>query len=99
VEYIDQHLEDPISLGQLAGMCALSEYHFARMFRQSFGLPPHQYLLARRVTRAQALLRSGTLPLNEIALMCGFSSASHFTHRFRQAMGATPGEYRQAFCT
>jgi len=98
VEYIDQHLEDPISLGQLAGMCALSEYHFARMFRQSFGLPPHQYLLARRVTRAQALLRSGALPLNEIALMCGFSSASHFTHRFRQAMGATPGEYRQAFC-
>jgi len=41
---------------------------------------------------------SGALPLNEIALMCGFSSASHFTHRFRQAMGATPGEYRQAFC-
>ena len=97
-EYIDQHLEDPISLGQLAGMCALSEYHFARMFRQSFGLPPHQYLLARRLTRAQALLRSGALPLGEIALMCGFSSASHFTHRFRQAMGATPGEYRQAFC-
>ena len=98
VEYIDLHLEDPISLGQLAGLCALSEYHFARMFRQSFGLPPHQYLLARRLTRAQALLRSGTLALSEIALICGFSSASHFTHRFRQAMGATPGEYRQAFC-
>ena len=99
VEYIDQHLEEPISLGQLAGMCTLSEYHFARMFRQSFGLPPHQYLLARRLTRAQALLRSGALPLGEIAWMCGFSSASHFTRRFRQAMGATPGEYRQAFCT
>ena len=98
VEHIDQQLAEPISLGQLAGLCALSEYHFARMFRESFGLPPHQYLLARRVTRAQALLRSGALPLNEIALMCGFSSASHFTHRFRQAMGATPGEYRQAFC-
>jgi AraC family transcriptional regulator len=67
VEYIDQHLEEPISLGQLAGMCTLSEYHFARMFRQSFGLPPHQYLLARRLTRAQALLRSGALPLGEIA--------------------------------
>ena len=98
MEFIDHHLEDPISLGQLAGMCALSEYHFARMFRQSFGLPPHQYLLARRLTRAQALLRGGALPLGGIALMCGFSSASHFTSRFRQAMGATPGEYRQAFC-
>ena len=97
VEYIDQHLEDPISLGQLASLCALSEYHFARMFRQSLGLPPHQYLLARRLARAQTLLRSTALPLGEIALMCGFSSASHFTHRFRQAMGATPGDYRQAF--
>ncbi|MBB4812192.1 MULTISPECIES: AraC family transcriptional regulator [Pseudomonas] len=98
VDYIDYHLEAPLSLGQLAGLCALSEYHFARMFRQSFGLPPHQYLLARRLARAQSLLRGGTLPLGEIALICGFSSASHFTHRFRQAMGATPGEYRQAFC-
>lgn len=98
VEYIDQHVEEPISLGQLAGLCALSEYHFARMFRQSFGLPPHQYLLARRLARAQALLRGGPLALGEIALMCGFSSASHFARRFRQTMGATPGEYRQAFC-
>ncbi|MBS7672894.1 helix-turn-helix transcriptional regulator, partial [Vibrio cholerae] len=53
VEYIDQHMEDAISLGQLAAMCALSEYHFARMFRQSFGVPPHQYLLSRRLARAQ----------------------------------------------
>ena len=79
-------------------MCALSEYHFARMFRQSFGLPPHQYLLARRLACARDLLRGGVLPLGEVALMCGFSSASHFNQRFRQAMGATPGEYRQAFC-
>ncbi len=78
-------------------MCALSEYHFARMFRQSFGVPPHQYLLARRLARAQRLLRGSALPMGEVALMCGFSSASHFNQRFRQAMGATPGEYRQAF--
>ncbi|MGE1153132.1 helix-turn-helix domain-containing protein [Pseudomonas sp. ICMP 460] len=98
VDYIDHHLQDPISLSQLAAMCTLSEYHFARMFRQSFGLPPHQYLLARRLARAQSLLRSGALALGEIAWLCGFASASHFSQRFRQAMGATPGEYRQAFC-
>ena len=97
VEYIDQHLQDAISLGQLAGLCALSEYHFARMFRQSFGLPPHQYLLARRLDRAKSLLRGSALAVGEIALMCGFSSASHFNQRFRQAMGAAPGDYRQAF--
>jgi AraC family transcriptional regulator len=97
VEFIDSQLAEPISLGQLAGLCALSEYHFARMFRASFGLPPHQYVLARRLARARHLLRHTRLPLGEIALACGFASASHFTHRFRQAVGGTPGDYRQAF--
>ncbi len=97
VAYIDSQLAEPISLGQLAGLCALSEYHFARMFRASFGLPPHQYVLARRLDRARQMLRGTMLPLGEIALACGFASASHFTNRFKQVLGGTPGEYRQAF--
>jgi AraC family transcriptional regulator len=96
-DYIDSHLDQAISLGQLAALCALSEYHFARMFRESFGLPPHQYVLARRLHRARELLRSTSQPLGEIALACGFASASHFANRFRQNAGGTPGEYRQAF--
>jgi AraC family transcriptional regulator len=67
------------------------------MFRTSFGLPPHQYVLARRLSRARELLRSTSLPLGEIALACGFASASHFTNRFKQVLGGTPGEYRLAF--
>ena len=94
---IEARLADPLSLGQLAAMCSLSEYHFARMFRQSFGLPPHQYVLARRIARARLLLREGCLPLGEVGLACGFASASHFTNRFRQVTGATPGNYRTAF--
>lgn len=97
IEFIDAHLADPLSLGQLAGMCALSEYHFARMFRESFGVPPHQYLLARRLHRARELLRTTRLAFGAIALDCGFASASHFSNRFRQAVGATPGAYRLAF--
>ena len=96
VDYIEQHLDHPISLGELAGRCALSEYHFARMFRQSFGLPPHQYLLACRLARARELLRSTRQPMGEIALACGFASASHFANRFKQALGGTPGAYRLA---
>lgn len=96
VDYIEAHLDQPITLGELALRCNLSEYHFARMFRASFGLPPHQYLLARRLHRACQLLRLGVMPLGEIALSCGFASASHFSNRFRQAVGATPGEYRTA---
>ncbi|MDY7559086.1 AraC family transcriptional regulator [Pseudomonas sp. 10B1] len=97
VDYIEHRLADPISLGELAALCALSEYHFARMFRESFGLPPHQYLLARRMNYAQQLLRTSQQPSGSIAMACGFASASHFNNRFRQAMGATPGEYRLAF--
>ncbi|MDU9403294.1 AraC family transcriptional regulator [Pseudomonas sp. zfem004] len=96
VEYIEANLDQPLTLGELALRCNLSEYHFARMFRASFGLPPHQYLLARRLHRAGELLRLGQLPLGQVALLCGFASASHFSNRFRQALGATPGAYRQA---
>ncbi|WP_434729111.1 helix-turn-helix domain-containing protein [Pseudomonas soli] len=98
VDFIEAHLDQALTLGELALRCNLSVYHFARMFRASFGLPPHQYLLARRLQKACHLLRMGTLPLGEVALLCGFASASHFSNRFRQALGATPGEYRAAFC-
>ncbi|OEC61813.1 helix-turn-helix domain-containing protein [Pseudomonas sp. ENNP23] len=94
--YIEEHLAEPLSLGELAAFSALSEYHFARMFRESFGLPPHQYVLARRLAHARHLLAHTTLPLGEVALACGFSSASHFSNRFRRALGGTPGEYRAA---
>ncbi|MBU3056577.1 helix-turn-helix domain-containing protein [Pseudomonas indica] len=96
IEYIDAHLTEPLTLGHLASLCALSEYHFARMFRESFGVPPHRYLLARRLERAQQLLRTTALPLGEIALACGFTDASHFSNRFRAALGGTPGQYRAA---
>ena len=97
VEFIEHNLDQPLSLDELAGRCALSEYHFARMFRESIGLPPHQYLLARRLNRARELLRSSSRAFGDIALECGFASASHFSNRFKQAMGATPGAYRLAF--
>ena len=97
VEYIEHRLAEPISLGELATFAALSEYHFARMFRESFGIPPHQYLLARRLARARKLLQDTALPLGEIAMACGFASASHFSNRFRATMGGTPGAFRAAF--
>ncbi|BAN46899.1 helix-turn-helix domain-containing protein [Metapseudomonas resinovorans] len=96
VDYIENRLAEPISLGELATFAALSEYHFARMFRESFGVPPHQYVLARRLERARKLLRDTALPLQEIALACGFASASHFSNRFRAAVGGTPGAFRAA---
>ena len=97
VEYIEHRLAEPLNIGQLAAQCALSPYHFARMFRESFGVPPHQYLLARRLARARDLLRNSALALGDVALACGFASASHFANRFKPNMGGTPGAYRTVF--
>lgn len=92
--WIDASLSQPITLADLAAQAALSEYHFARMFRQSTGLAPHQYVMRRRMDNAEQLVRHTRLPLTDIALACGFSSASHFSNRFKQALGVTPSQLR-----
>ncbi|PVZ16009.1 MULTISPECIES: helix-turn-helix domain-containing protein [unclassified Pseudomonas] len=96
IEYIETHLPQALTLGELAAVCGLSEYHFARMFRQSLEVAPHRYVLARRLARAQHLLQHSQLALGEVAMACGFASASHFSSRFRQCLGTTPGAYRLA---
>ncbi len=93
-DYIDTHLAQPLTLGELAGVAHLSEYHLARMFRVSFGLPPHAWIAQQRIDRARALLRTTTLPLADVATRCGYANASHFSHRFREAVGVAPIVYR-----
>jgi transcriptional regulator GlxA family with amidase domain len=93
-EYIETNLEKDVCLDELAGLANLSKCHFARAFKQSAGLPPHAYLINRRVDRARELLSDMSLPLAEVALATGFSNQSHFTRRFREQMGMTPSSYR-----
>ena len=93
--FIDAHLDRPLTLDSLATEAGLSTFHFAKMFRLSFGLPPHQYLAERRVERAKALLAAGERGLAEIALACGYASQSHFTRAFKAAVGLTPGAWRR----
>lgn len=93
--FIDAHLALPITLAQLAAQAALSEFHFARMFKQSTQLAPHQFVMQQRMTRAEHLVRNSTLPLTDIALMCGFSSASHFSNRFKSVHGVMPSSLRR----
>ena len=94
---IDAELHLPLSLGQLAAEANLSEFHFARMFRASFGVAPHEWVMQQRMARAQTLLRTTTLALATIAERCGFASASHFSRRFSLQLGASPSRYRQAW--
>lgn len=95
-DWIEAHPEQNPTLGELAALAGLSEYHFARMFRVSFGMPPHAWILRARLQRAMWLLSDARLPLNEVAARAGFASASHFNNRFRTAFGITPGAWRAA---
>lgn len=96
LSYIEENLSAALTLADLATQASLSEYHFARMFRQSMQMAPHQYVMQRRMDKARRLVTSTQLPLTEIALACGFSSASHFSNRFRSVMGMTPSQLRAA---
>jgi AraC family transcriptional regulator len=95
VEYIEEHLDAGPTLEQLAAAAHLSAYHFARQFKAATGLPPHQYVIARRVERAKQLLQAGTdLSLAEVAAHAGFSDQSQFSHHFKRLVGVTPGQFR-----
>jgi AraC family transcriptional regulator len=96
VEYVEGHLDAGLTLGQLAAVAHLSPYHFARQFKAATGLPPHQYVLARRVERAQHLLREGDLSLAEVAAGAGFSDQSHLSQNFKRLVGVTPGQFRKS---
>ena len=79
----------------MAAVARLSPYHFARQFKAATGLPPHQYVIARRVERARQLLqRRGDLSLAEVAARAGFSDQSQFSHHFKRLVGVTPGQFR-----
>ena len=93
-EYVEEHLDENVSVEALAGAAGLSMYHFARAFKQSEGLTPHEYLVQCRVRRAQELLAGTDLPISEIALASGFSDQSHCARRFREHVGVTPSDYR-----
>ena len=98
-EYIDSHLQENIALEVLAEIAQLSVHHFARAFRQSLGIPPHNYIVQRRVEHAQQLLRNTDLPVSEIAIVTGFTDQSHLARHFRTIIGVSPGLARHRFRT
>lgn len=93
-DYIDSHLTENMTIETLATTIGLSVYHFARAFKQSTGMPPHEYILRRRVERADQMLHRSELPLSEIAAAVGFSDQSHLARHFRRHTGMTPGAAR-----
>jgi len=95
-DYIETHLDDRLTLTDLAGVACLSPYHFSRSFKESVGIGPQRYVMQRRLERAKTLIRRTNQPLAEIAQQVGLCDQSHLTSIFRSMTGVTPGRYRAA---
>ena len=95
-EYVEAHLEDRVSLTDLAQVVCLSPYHFSRSFKLALGVSPHRYVTQRRLERAKTLMRRTNQPLAQIALQAGFADQSHLTSVFHRETGLTPGQFRAA---
>ncbi len=94
-DYIDAHLDEDISLGDLAKIAGLGKHHFSDAFKTSTGQSPHRFLIEQRIRRAKELLLGTNQSVTQIALEVGFGSHSHFTEQFRKVTKTTPMRYRQ----
>ena len=94
--YLSFHIGEPLSVADMARRADLSPSRFSVVFRQHFGLSPHQYFLRLRIEHAQELLRTTDLPLREIAVSCGFADVHHFAKAFKRITQVPPGAYRRA---
>jgi AraC-like DNA-binding protein len=94
--YIEAHLDRPVRNDDLAALVRLNPSHFGRAFRNSVGESPHEYLIRRRVERAQGLMLSTRASLSEIALDCGLADQSHLTRLFRRIVGESPSAWRRS---
>ncbi len=94
--HVEAHLDRPIRNEELAAVARLNGSHFCRAFRNSLGEPPHEYVIRRRVERAQGLMLSTEASLSDIALDCGLADQSHLTRLFRRLVGESPSAWRRA---
>jgi AraC family transcriptional regulator len=95
-DHIDANLAATILVDDLARLVGLSNDHFSREFKRTFGLSAHAYLMRRRVEVAQGLMLTTNAPLSAIALNCGMSDQSHFSRSFRRLVGEAPDAWRRS---
>ena len=93
-DYVRAHLAESISIEKLAELTELSPFHFSRVFKQSTGMTPLQFVIRERMLKAQQLIRETSRSLIEIALEVGYTSPSHFAQVFRRTAGMAPTEFR-----
>ncbi|MGS0897163.1 helix-turn-helix domain-containing protein [Burkholderia stagnalis] len=92
IDYVEANLDRRLTLAELAALVSISVPHFKVLFRETLGMPVHQYVVRRRVERAKALLLEGRLSISQIALEAGFAHPSHMANWMNRMLGATPSE-------
>ncbi|MBW4550715.1 MAG: AraC family transcriptional regulator [Aphanocapsa sp. GSE-SYN-MK-11-07L] len=97
IDYIEAHLDRNLELADLAQQTGISPFYFSRLFKQSLGITPHQYVIRQRVERARQLIQRGELGLAEIALECGFANQGHLNRHFKRLTGVTPKEIARTY--
>lgn len=95
IEYINNNLAEDLTVSEIANELEMSQYYFSRLFKQSIGVSPYQYVMQQRIERAKYLLRSSALSVAAIASQVGFSNQNQFTIQFRKLAGTTPSGYRK----
>ncbi len=95
IEYINEHLAEDLSIAAIADELAMSQYYFSRMFKQSMGVSPYQYVMRQRIERAKYLLRTTARSVAAIAMQVGFSNQNQLAIQFRKLTGTTPSNYRK----
>lgn len=96
VDYVNERLDEDLSLGELSQVAALSPFHFSRTFKNTFGTTPHQWVLSQRIERAKQMMAAAPrATLSEIAAAVGFSSHSAFSKAFQRVTGVTPSDWRR----
>jgi AraC family transcriptional regulator len=95
-DYVREHLTEDIPIEALAALVELSSFHFFRVFKQTTGMTPLQFVIRERISRAQQFIRETSRSVIEIGLEVGYTSPSHFAQVFRRVVGVTPTEFRSA---
>ena len=94
IDYILQHIEEKLTLNEVAAHCYFSPYYFSRLFKKETGFSPHSYVITTRISNAKFLLHSSDLSVKSICFATGFTSESSFCTTFKKETGMTPSEYR-----
>ena len=93
-DYCFSHIDQRITLDDLAGLCGLGRFSFLKQFKRTIGMTPHAWLLRLRLEQACGLLSRSELPIIDVAHAVGFYDQSHFNRAFRHAFGVAPSRYR-----